>query len=81
MNKFSKNDIKELVQMSADGSPVSEHLIEANYSPEALKQLLLSLPNKIEYLYVFEIPYKELGKEITNSRVRGYVLWRLSIGH
>jgi hypothetical protein len=80
LNKFSKKDIKELVKMSSEGSPVSEHLIENNYSVEALKELLLRLPNQIEYQYVFEIPYKQLGKELNNNRVKGFVLWRLSLG-
>lgn len=80
MNKFSKKDIKALLNLSKEGTPLFEYLLEHGCTQEALKKLLLKLPNLAEYNVVFELPYKEVPKQIANPRTQGFILWRCEIG-
>lgn len=80
MNKFSKYDITELMKLSKEGTPLFEYLSEFGCTNQALKDLLLKLPNQIEYKYVFELPLKDVPKTLQDPRIHGYCLWRWSIG-
>jgi len=79
MNKYTNKDIKALMDLSKEGTPLYEHLLEKGCTDKALKELLLKLPNHIEYKVVYELPLKEVPKQITNPRTLGFIMWRAEI--
>jgi hypothetical protein len=79
MIRYSKKDLKELLNMSKEGSPIYELLLESNCNTDKFKNFLLKLPNHVEYHYVFELPFKDIPKFINDHRVKNYCLWRWSI--
>ena len=79
MNRFSKKDIKQLLDSSKEGTPLYEYLLENGCNQNSLKNLLLMLPNLVEYKYVFELPLNQVPKTINDPRIQGYCLWRWAL--
>lgn len=68
------------MNLSKEGTPLYEHLLEKGCTDKALKDLLLKLPNLVEYKVVYELPLKEVPKQLMNPRIQGFIMWRGEIG-
>lgn len=77
---YTKEDMKVLADMSRDGSPAKEFLIDIDYDPKKFRKTLKSyhLTKDIEYL--FQIPREKVPLLINKGEISGYLRFRFNVG-
>lgn len=78
MNEFTKEDLKVLHELSSDTSPLKDILEDIDFDPVKLEKFLRDFPR--EHHAVYDIDYFDLGMELDNPKIHGYLVWRLEIG-
>jgi hypothetical protein len=79
MVRYTKEDMRTLHEMSAEGSPARIYTAETNFSPISFRKVLESYGLKKDIQYLFELPLNQVGLLINKGEVSGYLRFRLAV--
>jgi len=80
MVKYTKEDMKKLHELSAEGSPAKVYTEETKFSPSAFRKILESFGCKKDVHYLFELPFDEVPLLINRGELSGYLRFRFTVG-
>jgi hypothetical protein len=76
---YTKEDMRTLVKMSAEGSIAEAYLPDLDYDPEAFQSLLRAKGLNKDVHYLFEVPLEDVPLIINRGDLSGYMQFRMTV--
>jgi hypothetical protein len=77
MIEYTQEDLKVLLSMAVEDSPVKEILIEHDCDPGEFKKFMSMFPK--EYDFVYNLGYLDLPMSINDQKYQGFLQFRLAV--